>query len=58
MSVRKDVTYSYNKLCHFTTSNTPFFNIGFKYKGVDGYNQINSILLKINDSNKYLKSNV
>ena len=52
MSMREDVIYSYNRLCHSTTSNTPF-SLSIKELMANG--QKNSILLTINDSSSDLE---
>ena len=50
MSVRKDATYSYNRLCYSATSNTPFnLMFGLSIRELMANDQMDSILSTIND---------
>ena len=50
--VKEDVTYSYNRLCHSTTSNTLFYLMfGLSIKELMANKQMDFILLTVNNSN-------
>ena len=50
--VKEDVIYSYNRLCHSTTSNTLFYLMfGLSIKELMANKQTDFILLTVNNSN-------